>query len=141
MFPYLQQDSTNSGQQYGPPSAFLPPQQITLPPIRPLRFWHGLKWWPIPEWFYSSTGYDTGAVTVLECWQGILIPTTRLYQLWATMIRISSTSTDHSPPLSEPADFGLSINACQFLSGSIAAPVMTQVLRWTESVGRVIIYP
>ena len=29
-------------------------------PVRPLRF--GLKCWPIPEWFYYSTGYATNAV-------------------------------------------------------------------------------
>ena len=84
---------------------------------------------PIPEWFYSNTGYATVAVMDCKCWQIGIIPTTRLYQLWVTMVRLLFTNgllffhqNGSLFPLSDPPDFGLSSNAGQFLSGSIADP-------------------
>ena len=113
---------------------------LSTPNIRPLRFWLELKCLPIPVWFYSSTRYDTCAILDWECWQGVLIPIIRLYQLWTRIVRIPSTSIHHSPPLPDPSDFGLSWNAGQFLYGSTSAQVMSQVLWLTESVGRVFSY-
>ena len=119
---------------------FLPPQWITLHPYQtPHRIWLELKCLPIPEWFYINPGYDTSAVMEIECWQGVYIPITRLYQPQATMFCIPSTSTDHSPPI-RPLRFWLDLNAGQFLSGSIAAQVMPHVLWWTGSVGWVFPY-
>jgi hypothetical protein len=44
----------------------------------------------------------------VECGQGVLIPTTRLYQVWVTMVLLPFTPMDHSPPRSDPSDFGFS---------------------------------
>ena len=44
---------------------------------------------------------------VWECWQAVPIPITSLYQLWTIMVHLPSTSTDHTPPLSDHSDFGL----------------------------------
>ena len=79
--------------------------------IRPLSFICSLelKYWPIPEWFYSSTGYATGAMMDSECEQGDPIPIRRPYQLWVTMLCLPSTSTDHSPPAIRPLGFWLEL--------------------------------
>ena len=100
----------------------------SFPTIRPLSFWLELKCLIIPEWFYITPSLWHRCCDGLRVLAGCSHTYNKILSVLGNNGLPFSHLNGSFPPLSDPSDFGLSWNADQFLSGSIAHPVMTQVL-------------